>query len=178
MTENSAYNNALDAIARDGVSGRIVYRLPLSWSRGVICTVMIILSHPVCAGSQRPFQPWQPTPFRPNVTSVQRGGEGALGQSPAFRNVVVQTADRKSIDQLQVQMKQRLDAVRTFARDLEQTTEVSLSQGGSLQKSMVDAKVGKHQVDSAMKEIKDAEPKMREAGRMANRALDEVGAAK
>ena len=177
MTENSAYNE-LDAVVRDGVDSRIVYLVPLSWIRGVICTVMVILAHSVCAGNRQPFHPWQPTPFRPNATSVQGGGERALGLSPALRNVGAQMSDRKSIGQLQVQLKQRLDAIRTLASNLEQTTEASLTQEGSLQQSMVDAKVDKHHVDSAIKEIKDAAPKMREAGKMANRALEEVGAAK
>ena len=173
MTENYAYNN-LEVIFCDGVVQPIVAGMFLSKFRGLICTMVLVMSVQACANGPQLFQPWQPTPFRPNVTHIQHGESLALGQSSALRKKIVQAADKKSIERVQAQKKQRVDAVRTLAKKLEQVTEASLTHGGSLREAMIEAKIDKHQIDLVMKELKDAVPKMREAGKMANREFEKM----
>lgn len=177
MIESCAYSYR-DATFRDGDTGHTALDAPLSCVRGIVCMAMLVMSVNVCAGSQQPFRPWQPTPFRPKVTPVRNGEVELSRQSAALRRESARITAKDSTKRAQALMEQRLAAIRKLARELEQTTEDSLTQGGLLQQSAADAKLDKNQVDSAVKDLKAAAPKMREAGKLANDALDKVGGTK
>lgn len=140
-----------------------------------IVAVMALLLN-VHANVQQPLQPWRPTPFQPKV--VANGGAEALRQSPSLRRRIVEASDRQSIENVRIQMKQRVESVRVLAKQLEQATEDSLTQGGTLRQKMVEAKVDAHQIDLAMKELKNAMPKMREAGRAMNGEFEKMNGGK
>ena len=138
----------------------------------------LILASYVCADAQQPFHPWRPTPFQPKVTPPRQNEVEALRKSAALQQMIRKTADKKYAEEAKIHMKQRLEAVRALAKRLEQTTEESLTQGGTLRHHMIEAKVDTSQVDFAMKELKDGVPKMREAGRAINRELEKMGGVK
>lgn len=140
-------------------------------SRSLILVISaMVLSLQVCAKVQQPLQPWRPTPFQPKAASCS--GARPLKQSCALKYRLEMASDKKNMKNLRVQLNQRKESARAIAKRLEQTTEDSLTQGGSLRKAMEDANVEARKVDSTMKALRDAVPKMREAGRLVNRELD------
>lgn len=147
--------------------------------RCFISAVMLVLSFRVFANDRQKFQPRCPVSCQPNVAPSPQGGARTLAQSDALRQRLVLATNKKLVEEgLRAQLKQRIESVRGLAKRLEQTTEDSITQGGSLRQAMVEAKVETRNIDDAMKEIRDAVPKMREAGREMNRELDRMGGAK
>ncbi|MCR5751502.1 MAG: hypothetical protein K6G91_06050 [Kiritimatiellae bacterium] len=102
-------------------------------------------------------------PLRPGEASVPR----------LSRPEAEPFASRRAAEEARMRLDERVRKSLSAARAMRSATETSLGGGDDVRRRMLQAGVAPDQVDFALGQIRDAVPKLREAGRAIERRLAE-----